>query len=163
MSDKKTKLYNFDTNPFDNFVANESNKNDQLDKTNQLDKTKYFHFPPVEKSFRSLNGKYLITISSNDFFVEDVMSRNIALEKNARLWLLRISNLESSMSYCTECYEFFWKPFVGLFLYGIDIAEINNGRNIIIKFVGGDVIELDKINNTTFVEVKDFDSCIFIE
>ena len=91
------------------------------------------------------------------------MSRNIALEKNARLWLLRISNLESSMSYCTECYEFFWKPFVGLFLYGIDIAEINNGRNIIIKFVGGDVIELDKINNTTFVEVKDFDSCIFIE
>ena len=82
MSDKKTKLYNFDTNPFDtnpfdNFVANESNKNDQLDETNQLDETKYFHFPPVEKSFRSLNGKYLITIYHQMIFLWKMLCQEI--------------------------------------------------------------------------------------
>lgn len=159
---------NSDTN------TNKSSKHDSLIKLPELKsellllfetfenrQKKFTHLPSVEKSFRSLNGEYLINISSCDFFVEDAMSRDVSLQKNARHWSIRIISFRSNDTYYTECCEYFWKPFTGLFLSGIDIIKKQN--SILVKFIGGDTLELDKINNLTMVEIKDYEASIFVE
>lgn len=89
-------------------------------------------FPQESESFRTLDGTYLINVSSPAFFVIDATSRDIALNCNARNWLVRITNLKNHKAYCGECCEFFWKPFVGLFGTGVGILPGN--KKITIKF-----------------------------
>ncbi len=119
-----------------------------------------FNLPPIEKSFKTLDGAYLINVSSPDFFVMDAFSREID-NINARIWLVRITDLNTHKSYYGECCEYFWKPFVGLFLGGIDLKPSH--RKITIKFSGGDEIDFDEVNNITLVEVKDYESTLFVE
>lgn len=136
-----------------------TNNLNNLNSLNNLKNTSKL-YPAIEKSFRSLDGQYLINISSSEFFVLNPHSRENEIF-NQRLWLTRITNLTTYKSYSGECYEYFWKPFVGLFLIGIQIKQYN--KKIIIKFNGGDEIDFDETNDSTLVEVKDYESTLFIE
>jgi hypothetical protein len=119
------------------------------------------NYPPIDKSFKTLDGVYLINISTPDFFTKDATSRDLN-NANTRIWLVRITNLHSKKSYCGECCEYFWKPFVGLFLAGVDLKPNNIQKKITVKF-SEDEIDFDEVKNTTLVEVKDYEATLFVE